>query len=190
MNRGAGVWIAAGIVVGAVIFSGAMLLGVRVALVPSPTEAALQQRLIRLLDRMEKDLAERTDSCRDASESALRSDLQTVRSQIELYKVQHLEHGPHEVIAGDGRWTADPRNFVRRLTKRTGACGRIMPEGDAPSDYPYGPYLSEFPSNPFATADAAGVEIGTAQTPDGDPGWFFNTQTGEFSANHPEGEDL
>ena len=51
-----------------------------------------------------------TEASNDARLSALISDLQTVRSQLELYKVQHLDRYP------------DTANFVTLLTSRTKCC--------------------------------------------------------------------
>jgi len=116
-----------------------------------------------------------TEASNDARESALVSDLQTVRSQIELYKVQHLEKLPH--LNENGQ--ADTANFKNRLTGRTDQDGKINANGA------FGPYLQKFPTNPFATTNADGVNFGTADPAPGDgtSGWYFNTNTGKFSAN-------
>jgi len=113
-----------------------------------------------------------TQASNDARESALVSDLQTVRSQLELYKVQHLEAYPAQA------------NFVTQLTSRTDAAGTVGTDATA---YPYGPYLQKFPSNPFITTVANQTTVSFAAT---DPaaggqasGWFFNTSTGKFIAN-------
>jgi len=125
-----------------------------------------------------------TEASNDARESALASDLQTVRSQLELYKVQHMEHYPDEVNADGTAWAADTDNFVSRLTSKTDAYGNIDASGQ------FGPYLQKFPSNPFASANVDSVECGDAQTADGDPGWFFNTDSGAFAANDADHDDL
>jgi general secretion pathway protein G len=131
-----------------------------------------------------------TEASNDARESALKSDLQTVRSQLELYKVQHLEHYPDMVDDGSG-WAADTDNLVARLTSRTNAQGEIMGDGDSAADFPYGPYLQKFPSNPFASDNASTVATGTGDPEgDGDPGWFFATDTGKFSPNDADHDDL
>ncbi|OPX22916.1 MAG: hypothetical protein B1H04_04350 [Planctomycetales bacterium 4484_123] len=116
-----------------------------------------------------------TEASNDARESALVSDLQTVRSQIELYKVQHLEKLPH--LNENGQ--ADTSNFKNRLTGRTDQDGKINSNGA------FGPYLQKFPTNPFASTNADGVNFGTADPAPGDgtSGWYFNTSTGKFSAN-------
>jgi len=115
-----------------------------------------------------------TEASNDARESALASDLQTVRSQLELYKVQHLEKYPDVDEAG----AADTANFIARLTGKTDQDGKINAAGA------FGPYLQKFPSNPFVTANANLVTFGVADpAPGAGNGWYFNTSTGKFSAN-------
>jgi general secretion pathway protein G len=120
-----------------------------------------------------------TEASQDARESALKSDLQTLRSQLELYKVQHLDHYPNEYYdATAGAWTADTGNFVARLTGTTDLYGQT-------SGSDYGPYLQQFPTNPFANANTSSVEFGTGApgSADGDPGWYFDTDAGQVYAN-------
>ena len=116
-----------------------------------------------------------TEASNDARESALASDLQTVRSQLELYKVQHLEVYPHL----DENGAADTGNFKNRMTGRTDLDATINASGA------FGPYLQQFPANPFASTNQDGVNFGTADPAPGDgtSGWYFNTSTGKFSAN-------
>ena len=109
-----------------------------------------------------------TEASNDARYSALVSDLHTVRGQLELYKLQHLGVYP------------DANTFITQLTSRTNNAGTV---GTDPDTYPFGPYLQKFPTNPFASANQALVETGATQRADGDPGWFFNTDTGMFYAN-------
>ena len=116
-----------------------------------------------------------TEASNDARESAMTSDLQTVRSQVELYKVQHLEKLP----SVDENGSADTANFKNRLTGRTDQDGTINASGA------FGPYLQKFPSNPFATTNQDGVTFGTADPAPGNDatGWYFHTSLGKFSAN-------
>ncbi len=115
-----------------------------------------------------------TEASNDARVSALMSDLQTVRSQIELYKVQHKDNYPGTV---SGTWTIG--NFVSHLTGKTDA--------DGASGGSLGPYLQKFPTNPFnnqsAVADATGASDPNAVI-SGDYGWWFNSTTGSFGVNY------
>ncbi len=115
-----------------------------------------------------------TEASNDARESALTSDLQTLRSQLELYKVQHNEKYPDL----DENDAADTANFVNRLTGRTDQDGKINAAGA------YGPYLQKFPSNPFMSTNQQTVNFGAVDgTGDGTSGWHFNTAGGKFQAN-------
>lgn len=119
-----------------------------------------------------------TEASNDARESALQSDLQTVRSQLELYKVQHLERYPNQISTV----STDSDKFIEQLTSRTDANGTV---GTDAATYPYGPYLQKFPTNAFVTTSSQAISFGTADpaTGDGTTGWYFNTSTGKLSAN-------
>ena len=107
-----------------------------------------------------------TDASTEAKTSSLCSDLQTMRSQIELYKIQHNDQLP-------GAGTA---SFEAALTGQTTQAGAVGTD--------FGPYLQKIPSNPFVSgADANDVTTGTATAPTGADGWYFNTSTGGFNAN-------
>jgi len=104
----------------------------------------------------------------DARLSSLVSDLQTLRSQLELYRVQHNSYP-------DG---ADSTAWKAQLTGQTDI------NGDTGTDY--GPYLQTFPTNPFN--DSNDVFIDTAGT--GSPGaqsttlgWYFNPANGKLAPN-------
>ncbi|MCJ7730320.1 MAG: prepilin-type N-terminal cleavage/methylation domain-containing protein [Sedimentisphaerales bacterium] len=82
-----------------------------------------------------------TDASTQARLSSLKSNLQTMRSQIELYKVQHSDTPPSPVGSFDAQMTA------------------VGTDG-------YGPYLQQVPTNPFndsnSVAAAAAVGVGWA----------------------------
>ncbi len=85
-----------------------------------------------------------TSASEEARESSLDTDLQGLRSQISLYKLQHHDRGPDVQSTDEGQsWTADANNFVTRMTGTTDEWGQTS--GSA-----FGPYFQEFPSNPFA----------------------------------------
>lgn len=95
--------------------------------------------------------------------SALATNLRRVRTQIELYKLQHNEQLP--AAAGDA--SAD---FLRRMTTQTDA------DGDPGVDF--GPYLSALPVNCFN--DLGTVRIDGAAAGANTNGWRFDTTTGLF----------
>ena len=119
-----------------------------------------------------------TEASNDARESALQSDLQTCRSQLELYKVQHLENYPQAIVGNDST------KVIAQLTSRTNAAGVV---GTDAANFPFGPYLQQFPGNSFVSDNtkAATLSFGTADPAPGDgtTGWYINTSTGKFSAN-------
>ena len=116
-----------------------------------------------------------TEASNDARKSALVSDLQTVRSQLQLYKVQHLECYPD---------SNDMATGVNQLTSRTNKAGEI---GTDSTDFPLGPYLHKFPSNPYISgvgSDPDGVVKSAADpsTAETGAGWHWHTGTEAFSS--------
>jgi general secretion pathway protein G len=107
-----------------------------------------------------------TQASTEAKTNSLCSDLQTLRSQIELFKVQHNDTPPALAtfanqmvyctdIAGA---TADPVSKVRAGV------------------YQYGPYLERVPENPFNNSSTL-----AAAAADG-VGWAYTAATGEIRA--------
>jgi len=112
-----------------------------------------------------------TEASTEAKESRLLSDLQTVRSQIELYKIQHNDEMP-------GAGTASFTDAMEQYTDVDGALAVVQ----APGDGVYGPYIQKIPTNPWNdknTVTVAAMDPGVA----GDDGWFFNSTTGQFRAD-------
>ncbi len=114
-----------------------------------------------------------TEASNDARESALASDLQTIRSQVELYKVQHNMYPGYTYDPDTDTTSAwDGATFVTQLTGTTDG------NGNAGTDY--GPYLQKFPANGFVSG--ANADAVTGDGTDG-YGWNFNATTGKFTAN-------
>jgi hypothetical protein len=101
--------------------------------------------------------------------------LQTVRSQIELYKIQHLDNYP--AVAGDL-----PADFVAQMTTKT--------DQDGVAGGAFGPYLQTIPTNQFV--GSSDVFIGAAGGAAATDGWAFDPNDGTFVAlgTGPSGEDL
>ncbi len=121
------------------------------------------------------------DAQDDARESAIETDIQMMRRQILVYKVQHGGNGPH--LDAEGK--LDTANLSARLTERTNPDGKSTPNGSC------GPYMATWPTNPFLSpAEAAGtVGFGTETTPprDSASGWYYNTDTCVISPNSAKG---
>ncbi|MCH7559433.1 MAG: prepilin-type N-terminal cleavage/methylation domain-containing protein [Planctomycetes bacterium] len=107
-----------------------------------------------------------TEASTEAKTSSLMTDLQTMRSQIELYKVQHNDDLPTDGTAG----------FVLAMTAQTDIYGAVWASGPA-----YGPYVQKIPTNAFTdkeTVDVLGGALG-----DDSHGWGFDPVTGAFHAD-------
>jgi len=111
-----------------------------------------------------------SEASNEACQSSVLSDLQTVRAQIELYKIQHLDQDPLSQAA-----TADSAGFWAQMTSRTDADGTINAAGKL------GPYLQQEPTNPFAAGGSV-VDVTNVQ-PDSDAaGWWWNPDVEDFKA--------
>ena len=108
-----------------------------------------------------------TDASTQAKESSLRADLQMLRSQIELYKIQHNDDFPGTVTGV---------TFAESMMKYTTVAGAEAAT-QAPADGVYGPYMQAIPTNPF-NDDPNITEGATDAGSAGTTGWFFNTATG------------
>jgi len=121
-----------------------------------------------------------TDASTEAKTSRLCSDLQSVRSQIELYKIHHNDKLP-------GTYTGV--SFVDAMTSYTLQSGALATTQE-PAAGVFNPYMQKIPTNPFIdiAADAITVtEAATGSAPGDDTsGWFYNTTTGVFQANDNE----
>jgi general secretion pathway protein G len=109
-----------------------------------------------------------TNASNDARESNLRSQLQTLRSQIELYKLQHLDAPPTSAAT-----------FWTQLTTKTDNLGNASAAADA-----VGPYMQQAALNPLnedsAVADAAAAGVG----------WVYTAATGQIRATDAAGTGL
>lgn len=107
-----------------------------------------------------------TNASETAKASSLQSQLQTIRSQLELAQIQHQGTYPPLI--------ADARVWGLLTTETEQVSGYTA--GDS-SGNEVGPYLQQAPTNPFtnsstvAAAAAAGV------------GWVYNATTGQLRAN-------
>ncbi len=82
-----------------------------------------------------------TQASTEAREASLRSNLQSIRSQIELFKIQHNDDAP--VFA----------NFVAQMKGRTDQDGTVNPTTGK-----FGPYLQAIPVNPFTSSNVVDAD--------------------------------
>jgi general secretion pathway protein G len=127
-----------------------------------------------------------TSASQDARKNSLTSQLQTIRSQVELYKLQHLDQLPNN-WGGNGNTAAPTWDAFTSRTDKDGATGT-----DA-ATYPFGPYLQAVPTNPLngGTAILAGTTDYTGgealDTSTNKEGFVLNTANGKVwgtSAKH------
>lgn len=107
------------------------------------------------------------NSSDDARLSAVKSNLQTVRSQLQVYRFQH-----------NNTWPAT-MTLMTQSTNDTGATGA------AGSSYPLGPYFTDMPVNPFTNSNTVKVVASATDSnpKDGTTGWYYNPTTGTIKAN-------
>ena len=116
-----------------------------------------------------------TEASTEAKNSSLCTDLQTMRSQIELYKIQHNDDLPSMDMVAFGA------NQVNGLTGVTLIDGTQVAAGTANS---YGPYVQKIPTNQFNDLDTIREEaVATSTAGANTDGWVFNTTTGAFQAD-------
>jgi general secretion pathway protein G len=107
-----------------------------------------------------------TQASTEAKENSLRSDLQSLRSQIELYKCQHNDIPPS---------LAD---FANQMVYTTQINGTASASKQRVDPFNFGPYLERVPENPFTNNDSIVAWDSGAAT----DGWEYNETTGEIRA--------
>ena len=122
-----------------------------------------------------------SSSTRDAKDSALKFNMHTMRSQIELYKLHHVEGYPDEI--GN-----DTTGYLPQLTQATDVDGN---RGSSDASHPFGPYIEgELPPNPFdgknvvTEVDLGGDKPTAVSGTAG--GWQYDSKTGAIWPNNAE----
>ena len=115
-----------------------------------------------------------TQASSEARISNLMTNLQTIRSQLLLYKTQHMENYPDA-------------DFEDQMTKYSNIYGATVDTPD--TDHPFGPYLQTIPDNPISGKDDLRIETVPFVAPlvGADGGWWFNNTTGQFKADLEDG---
>lgn len=110
-----------------------------------------------------------TNASESAKASSLVSQLQTIRSQLELAKVQHK--GVYPDLVADG-WDL--------LTKKTEPTD-TYDDGDDSGDE-VGPYLQQAPKNPFSpdTSTTGAISVGAKNSTS--TAWAYDKTTGQIKA--------
>lgn len=111
-----------------------------------------------------------TNASESAKSSSLQSQLQTIRSQLELYQVQH--NGNYPATGGVG---ANGLPTWTQMTTKTDVTGAADPDG-------FGPYLQQCPTNPFVNSADFAAHFNYDPTNGTISAVGFNEVTGEFTA--------
>ena len=110
-----------------------------------------------------------TSASESAKSSSLTSQLQTIRSQIELYKIQHNDDAPP--LVADTNW--DKMTGLTDIDGVEYANAAAVPAGTTA----YGPYLQQPPVNPFTNGSDLAV--------DASADWMYDDSTGQIKAVVP-----
>jgi general secretion pathway protein G len=105
-----------------------------------------------------------TNASEAAKGSSILTQLQTIRSQIQLYQIDH--NGDYPLLGTD--WT--------QMTSKTDVFGTVAATGEK------GPYLQQPPVNPFTESFTVAAAAAALGTPSATVGWVYNTETGEIKA--------
>jgi general secretion pathway protein G len=97
-----------------------------------------------------------TNASSDARNNSVQSTLQTVRNQIELFKIQHNDTPPDASYI----WTMMLTNSTIGDTTSPTTTGTL------------GPYLQQAPNNPLVTQTAV-----SSSTSDASAGWYYSVST-------------
>ena len=118
-----------------------------------------------------------------AKESAVKSNLLTIRSQLEIYKLHHRGVPPGYVNSAG----VPIETLVGQLTATSSATGAVSKSTVPVDPYLYGPYLKKIPENPYnGLSSIAYVSAGTyfSAAADGtSSGWLYKKETSEFRVN-------
>jgi len=107
----------------------------------------------------------------DARNSSVKSNLQMLRSQVELYKIQHADAEP------DANSLTD---FTGCMTEKSDVDGTVNASGA------YGPYMQRIPVN--AVNDKSGMSFdnlnGSVPSADNTVGWIYDKDSGRIYAGN------
>ena len=123
-----------------------------------------------------------TDASATAKQNSLSSQVQTIRSQLELYKSAHASSASTGIFAGTGAAQWD------RMMRKTDSDGTVNASGGV-----CGPYLQTLPLNNLngksGVVVATTVDESNYTTTVGN-GWVYATDTGKFWALNQAGTGL
>lgn len=123
-----------------------------------------------------------------AKESNLQSNLEVMRSAVNMYK---YDHGFYPGSKDDQGYPLNEQAFKNKLLLFTDDTGRASKTKT--TRYRYGPYLKKFPVEPFGNTDAIEFSLNnenafselakTVQKSAATGGWFYEVESGNVLAN-------
>lgn len=118
-----------------------------------------------------------------ARASMLMDDLRVMRSQMEVFKAQH-QGVPPGFPNCDTAQAPTEATVVTYITQSSTAAGATAAVGTA--GYPYGPYMREFPTNPFNGKSSMLIIPASGPLPVAPSdlyGWIYQPSTMTFKAD-------
>jgi general secretion pathway protein G len=106
-----------------------------------------------------------TNASNDARNNSVASTLQTLRSQIELYKIQHADAPP-----------TDATNFLTLMMNASNTTGTTH-AGGTDATHTLGPYIQAPPVNPANGASTFGTTFAT------NVGWSYTVSGGQYTVS-------
>lgn len=123
-----------------------------------------------------------------ARASASKDSLRTLRSQIELYTMEHNGIPPGYANGG----AVGTEILELQFTATTTVDGAVSPATVPAGVYQYGPYVKKLPDNPYnSLSDIAYVAEATpfSTAADDSTGWLYKKETGEIRLNSTGNDD-
>jgi len=128
-----------------------------------------------------------------AKEVKLRANLKSIREALVQYRA---DHGYYPCAPGDNNTSGNQILFRKQMTWYTDAAGAVS--ASKTDDYRFGPYLPEFPHNPFyAGNDSLGLQVNidvnnqqvlqnlrsSVAAGSGNNGWHYEAKSGYVVPN-------
>jgi prepilin-type N-terminal cleavage/methylation domain-containing protein len=121
-----------------------------------------------------------TDQTLMAKESAIKSNLNVMRTQIELYRLRHRGTPPGYASGAP----ADVATLQLQFTATSAETGEVSANKAPVSPYLYGPYVKRVPENPFNRLSSIAYAADFATAVNGtSSGWLYKRETGEIRLN-------
>jgi general secretion pathway protein G len=101
-----------------------------------------------------------TNASKEAKQSSLVTMVQSLRSQIALFKLQHNDYLPGVAVVSTAGGTADSDIFWNQMTLFSSVTGATNATKD--TTYAFGPYMQSIPKNPLCPdTNASSTVVGT-----------------------------